>query len=449
MDNLIQAWEETVSILQEKIQPVTFNTWIKPIVPIDLTNNDIYLQVPNDFYETMIMDRYCDLIKNSLFLALGKDYNIKVVVSDEEQIPEFKKAKMPVEEKETNSSSPSGSILLSQYTFDNYVIGNSNKFVHAIALAVAESPSKLYNPLYLHGGVGLGKTHLMNAIGNHFLKLYPDKKVMYTSSEQFTIDLINAIKEQKNEEFRNKYRNIDLLMIHDIQFIGGKSSSEEEFFHTFNALHQSDKQIVISGDRPPKELHTLEKRLRTRFEWGQIIEVAPPDFETRAAILKQKSEQFNLKIDDEIIQYIAARITSNIRELEGAVKKLTAYSILKGNNDFITMDTVKECLKDFNTTDPNIITEESIILGVEKYFNLKEGSVVSSRRTGDIAFARQIVMYIMRELLDMSYSKIGQSLGGRDHSTVLHGVDKIESQYNNDITIKNIIDDIIKNIKNK
>lgn len=448
MDELIQAWEETAAILKEKIQPVTFNTWIKPIVPIDITDSEIVLQVPNKYNETMILDRYSDLIKNSLFLVLGKDYSLKVsVVSDETD--ELNKKEVPSFETKKEPSSNYGSILLSQYTFDNYVIGNSNKFVHAIALAVAESPSTLYNPLYLHGGVGLGKTHLMNAIGNHFLKLYPDKKVMYTSSEQFTNELINAIKESKNEEFRNKYRNIDLLMIDDIQFIGGKSSSEEEFFHTFNTLHQSNKQIVISGDRPPKELHTLEKRLRTRFESGQIIEVVPPDFEMRAAILKQKAEQFNLKVDDEILKYIASRITSNIRELEGAIKKLTAYSILKGDSDFVTMDMVKECLKDFNTTDPNNITEDSIIKSVEKYFNLKENSIKSTRKTKDIAFARQIVMYIMRELLDMSYSRIGQSLGGRDHSTVLHGVDKIENQYNNDMTIKNIIDDIIKNIKNK
>ncbi len=448
MDELIQAWEETVAILKEKIQPVTFNTWIRPIVPVGVTDTDILLSVPNKYNETMIMDRYSDLIKNSLFLVLGKDYNLNVTVISDESEEESEKEETSKEVKKENPSNY-GSILLSQYTFDNYVIGNSNKFVHAIALAVAESPSTLYNPLYLHGGVGLGKTHLMNAIGNHFLKLYPDKKVMYTSSEQFTNELINAIKENRNEEFRNRYRNIDLLMIDDIQFIGGKSSSEEEFFHTFNALHQSNKQIVISGDRPPKELHTLEKRLRTRFESGQIVEVVPPDFEMRAAILKQKAEQFNLKIDDEILKYIASRITSNIRELEGAIKKLTAYSILKGDPDYVTMDTVKECLKDFNTTDPNNITDDSIIKSVEKYFNLKENSIKSTRKTKDIAFARQIVMYIMRELLDMSYSRIGQVLGGRDHSTVLHGVDKIENQYNNDMSIKNMIDDIIKNIKNK
>ena len=392
----------------------------------------------------MICDRYNDLIKNSLFLVLGKDYEIEVVIVEEtEEIEVKEEKKEPVKFEETKS------MLLSQYTFDNYVIGNSNKFVHAIALAVAESPSTLYNPLYLHGGVGLGKTHLMNAIGNHFLKIYPDKKVMYVSSEQFTYELVEAIKTQKNADFRNKYRNIDLLMIDDIQFIGGKASSEEEFFNTFNALHQSNKQIVISGDRPPKELHTLEKRLRTRFESGQIIEVAPPDFEMRAAILKQKAEQFNLNISYDIIDYIAARITSNIRELEGAIKKLTAYSILKGNNSSIDMETVSECLKDFNTIDPNLITEETIIRAVEKYFNLKEGSIISSRKTKDIAFGRQIVMYLMRDLLDLSYTAIGQSLGGRDHTTVMHGVEKIDNFISNDMTIKNVIEDIKKNIKNR
>ncbi|MBE7052857.1 MAG: chromosomal replication initiator protein DnaA [Ruminococcaceae bacterium] len=444
MENLLQAWQEVATILKEKIQPVTFNTWIKPIIPTDLSDTHITLQVPNEYNKTMICDRYNDLIKNSLFLVLGKDYEIEVVIVEEtEEIEVKEEKKEPVKFEETNS------MLLSQYTFDNYVIGNSNKFVHAIALAVAESPSTLYNPLYLHGGVGLGKTHLMNAIGNHFLKIYPDKKVMYVSSEQFTYELVEAIKTQKNADFRNKYRNIDLLMIDDIQFIGGKASSEEEFFNTFNALHQSNKQIVISGDRPPKELHTLEKRLRTRFESGQIIEVAPPDFEMRAAILKQKAEQFNLNISYDIIDYIAARITSNIRELEGAIKKLTAYSILKGNNSSIDMETVSECLKDFNTIDPNLITEETIIRAVEKYFNLKEGSIISSRKTKDIAFGRQIVMYLMRDLLDLSYTAIGQSLGGRDHTTVMHGVEKIDNFISNDMTIKNVIEDIKKNIKNR
>lgn len=445
MENLIKIWDEVVSILKENIQlPITFNTWIKPIVPVDITDTEITLKVPTDFNRTMVGERYTGSIKNALFLVLGKDYDINIITDEEsgDTKPLISYEKEVKKEEETQS------ILLSQYTFDNYVIGNSNKFVHAIALAVAESPSTLYNPLYLHGGVGLGKTHLMNAIGNHFLTLYPDKKVMYVSSEQFTIDLVNSIRTQKTEEFRNKYRNIDLLMIDDIQFLGGKANSEEEFFNTFNALQQSNKQIVISGDRPPKELHTLEKRLRSRFESGQIIEVAPPDFEMRAAILQQKAEQFNLNVDYEIISYIAARITSNIRELEGAIKKLTAFSVLKNEKE-ISMETVTECLKDFNVVDPNNITEETIIKAVEKYFNLKEGSIISTRKTKDIAFGRQIVMYLMRELLDSSYASIGHTLGGRDHTTIMHGVVKIENYIANDMTIKNVIEDITKNIKNR
>ncbi len=446
MENLIEIWEEVVSILKENIQlPITFNTWIKTIVPIDITDTEITLKVPTDFNKTMVGERYTGSIKNALFLVLGKDYNINII-TDEENGEE--RPSLNFETKKEEKIEGTDSILLSQYTFDNYVIGNANKFVHAIALAVAESPSTLYNPLYLHGGVGLGKTHLMNAIGNHFLTLYPDKKVMYVSSEQFTIDLVYSIRTQKTEEFRNKYRNIDLLMIDDIQFLGGKANSEEEFFNTFNTLQQSNKQIVISGDRPPKELHTLEKRISSRLESGQIIEVAPPDFEMRAAILQQKAEQFKLNINYEIISYIAARITSNIRELEGAIKKLTAFSVLKNEKE-ISMETVTECLKDFNVVDPNNITHESIIRAVEKYFNLKEGSIISTRKTKDIAFGRQIVMYLMRELLDSSYASIGQALGGRDHTTVMHGVVKIENYISNDMTIKNVIEDIIKNIKNR
>ena len=334
-----------------------------------------------------------------------------------------------------------------QYTFENYIIGQSNQFAQAAALAVAEAPSILYNPFFIYGGSGLGKTHLMNAIGNRVLETYPEKKVVYVSSEQFVNELINSIRQQRNEEFRSKYRTIDVLIVDDIQFIAGKTSSEEEFFHTFNSLFLANKQIVISSDRPPKELHTLEERLRTRFESGLLVDIQPPDFETRAAILKQKAEQFNLDIDYDLITYIASNINSNVRELEGTIKKITALTGFSKRP--VTLEIVENALADFNVVNAGIITPSTIITLVEKHFNLKENSLVSSKRSKDVAFARHIAMYIMRELTEMSTPKIGQELGGRDHSTVLNGINKVEEAINTDSSIKNLVNDIIKNIRNR
>ncbi len=443
MEDLLHVWPEAIQILEEELPPVAFNTWIKTIRPLSISEHEIVLEVPYVFNKTMLLERYRDLVKNALYLVLGRDISLTVVVEGE-TVPQADPLFSEMPQKET---SPKTAYLNPQYTFDTYVIGNSNKFAHAAAMAVSEAPSILYNPFFIYGGVGLGKTHLMNAIGNQVLSIYPEKKVMYVSSEQFTNELINSIREQKNEEFRNKYRTIDVLMIDDIQFIAGKTSSEEEFFHTFNTLYLANKQIIISSDRPPKELHTLEGRLRTRFESGLIVDIQPPDFETRAAILKQKAEQFHFTVDDEVLKFIAGKITSNIRELEGAIKKLIVMRGLEGKPVSVAM--AEEALKDFNLVKNNVITPERIIDAVEKHFNLRENSLKSARKTKEIAYPRQIAMYIIRELTDLSYPKIGQVLGGRDHTTVLHGVSKIENDYASDITIKNLVDDIVKNIKHQ
>ncbi|MBE7037599.1 MAG: chromosomal replication initiator protein DnaA [Ruminococcaceae bacterium] len=446
MERLETIWQEALTLIEEDFegQQISYKTWIKSITPVTITDDIISLKVPTPINKTMITERYLDLIKNSIFYITNKDYEINIIVDGEEGLkplvlPDFDTP----DTKQEYESTP----LNPNYTFDNYIIGQSNKFAQAAALAVAEAPSILYNPFFVYGGVGLGKTHLINAIGNQVLKTYPEKKVLYVSCEQFVNELINSIKENKNEEFRNKYRTIDVLIIDDIQFIGGKTTSQEEFFHTFNTLFMANKQVVISSDRPPKEMHTLEQRLRSRFESGLIFEIQQPDFETRAAILKQKAEQFNLDISDDNINYIASKITSNVRELEGAIKKIT---VLKGlSKEGLTIEVIDKALADFNIVNAGIVTPASIILAVEKHFNLKENSLTSSKRTNEIAYARQIAMYIMREITEMSSPKIAQALGKKDHSTVLHGIKKIEDDIYNDSTVKHLIDDIIKNIKNK
>ncbi len=317
-------------------------------------------------------------------------------------------------------------MLNPKYTFDSFVIGNSNRFAHAASLAVAESPAKAYNPLFIYGGVGLGKTHLMHAIGHYILNNNPKSQVVYVSSEKFTNELINSIKDDKNVEFRNKYRNIDILLVDDIQFIAGKERTQEEFFHTFNALYEANKQIIISSDRPPKEIPTLEDRLRSRFEWGLIADIQAPDFETRMAILKKKADVEKLNIPNEVMVYIATKIKSNIRELEGALIRIVAFSSL--TNKEISVDLASEALKDIiSSKQTRQVTIDIIQEVVANYYNLKIEDLKSARRTRNIAFPRQIAMYLSRKLTDMSLPKIGEEFGGRDHTTVIHAYEKISN----------------------
>ena len=333
-----------------------------------------------------------------------------------------------------------------KYTFDTFVIGNSNRFAHAAALAVAEAPAQAYNPLFIYGGVGLGKTHLMHAIGHYILNQNPHSKVVYVSSEKFTNELINSIRDDRNNEFREKYRNVDVLLIDDIQFIAGKESTQEEFFHTFNALHEANKQIIISSDRPPKEIPTLEDRLRSRFEWGLISDIQPPDLETRIAILKKKAKMENLNIPDDVMLYIATKIQSNIRELEGALIRIVAYSSL--TNKEVTVELAEEALKDIiSDTKPRKITVDLIKEVVAKEFNVKIEDFNSKKRTRAIAYPRQIAMYLTRELTDLSLPKIGDEFGGRDHTTVIHAYDKIANDIKESEDFKNRVDNLIKDIK--
>lgn len=443
---LYELWEKVLSIIKGELTEVSFNTWIKSAVPLSISEDTFKIGVPNDFTKEILETRYRDLIIESINVASSKRYKLQFSILTEE-----------VAEVESNRNEKKGSVqatdemtstLIPKYTFDSFVIGNSNRFAHAASLAVAESPAKAYNPLFIYGGVGLGKTHLMHAIGHYVSKNNPNAKVVYVSSEKFTNELINSIKDDKNVEFRNKYRNIDVLMIDDVQFIAGKTSTQEEFFHTFNALHEANKQIILSSDRPPKEIPTLEERLRSRFEWGLIADIQPPDFETRMAILKKKADVEKLNIPNDVMVHIASKINSNIRELEGALIRIVAYSSL--TNREISVDLAAEALKDIiSNKQTRNITIELIQDTVSSYYNLKIDDFKSQRRTRNVAFPRQIAMYLSRKLTDMSLPKIGEEFGGRDHTTVIHAYEKISESLQNDEVLQDTINDLIKRITQK
>ena len=450
MDTYFQdIWKKALEILKAELTEVSFNTWIKSIEPLKITDSSITLGVRNDFTNDILENRYKDLIKNSIQAACNKSYTINLVVISEEATDlEANSLKDTNKKKNLTVNDEMSATLNPKYTFDSFVIGNSNRFAHAACLAVAESPAKAYNPLFIYGGVGLGKTHLMHAIGKYIQTVNSNSKVVYVSSEKFTNELINSIKDDKNVEFRNKYRNVDVLLIDDIQFIAGKESTQEEFFHTFNALHDANKQIILSSDRPPKEIPTLEDRLRSRFEWGLIADIQPPDFETRIAILKKKADVENLNIPNEVMVYIATHIKSNIRELEGALIRIVAYSSL--TNKDISVDLASEALKDIiSNRNSKQVTIELIQDIVSSYYNLKVEDFKSSRRTRNVAFPRQIAMYLSRKLTDTSLPKIGEEFGGRDHTTVIHAYEKISQNLKKDESLQTAVAELTKRINQK
>ncbi|SDL15681.1 chromosomal replication initiator protein DnaA [Natronincola ferrireducens] len=442
-DNLPQIWEKTLTIIKTELTEVSFNTWIKAIEPISLDSDEIVLGSPNEFIRDILRNRYSILISNALKQATSKQYQVKIIASTEEGMKNLGKENKPIRRSFTEHVPTLQ--LNPKYTFDTFVIGNSNRFAHAACVAVAESPAKAYNPLFIYGGVGLGKTHLMNAIGHYILQNNPNTKVAYVSSETFTNELINSIRDDRNVEFRNKYRNVDVLLIDDIQFIAGKESTQEEFFHTFNALHESNKQIIISSDRPPKDIPTLEDRLRTRFEWGLITDIQAPDFETRTAILRKKAQMENIDVPDEVMLFIAKKIQSNIRELEGALIRIVAYSSL--TNSEVTVDLASEALKEIFSSKARQLNIPLIKEVISNKFNMKIEDLDSKKRTRAIAYPRQIAMYLTRELTDLSLPKIGEEFGGRDHTTVMHAHDKISNDIKNDPDLKERIDKIIAELK--
>ena len=437
---LRETWAEVMKLLEEEMTSVSFSTWIEPILPLSLEKNSIVLEVPSEFNLGIIKSRYKDLIQNAVKIVTRRDLEVELCVKSAESKIQ--------KEAPTDDNTPQLSIMNPKYTFSTFVKGNGNQLAHAAALAVAEAPATAYNPLFIYGGVGLGKTHLMHAIGHYVIEQNSKSKVLYTSSEKFTNELINAIKDDRNEEFRNKYRNIDVLLIDDIQFIGGKERTQEEFFHTFNALYEANKQIVISSDKPPKEINTLEDRLRSRFEWGLIADIQAPDNETRIAILRKKSQLERYDIPNEVLVYIADNIESNIRELEGALNRVIAYASLTGSP--ITLELAQDCLKQILAGISVVnINHNTIMKVVSRYYDIAPEQLTTQKRSRDISFPRQVAMYLCRELTGMSLPRIGQVFGGRDHTTVMHACDKIQEEMDKNSELRRALSEMKRNITGK
>ncbi|MEY8561042.1 chromosomal replication initiator protein DnaA [Jeotgalicoccus halotolerans] len=445
MSSLNSIWDNVLENISENIPTVSFQTWFKDTKLIDLNSSSAIVKADNEFQQGWLSEKYLTLIEESIYRAIGEKVSVIIVFQDE-QLDNPAPAKNTAPEKSSQIMDvPVKHALNAQHTFDTFVIGNGNRFSHAASLAVAEAPAKAYNPLFIYGGVGLGKTHLMHAIGNYVLEHRPNAKVVYLSSEKFTNEFINSIRDNKTEEFRNKYRNVDVLLIDDIQFLAGKESTQEEFFHTFNSLHENDKQIVISSDRTPKEIPTLEDRLRSRFEWGLMTDVTPPDLETRIAILRKKCEEENVEIPNEAMIYIANHIHTNIRELEGALTRVAAYS--KISNQPMTPEVVSEALKDLVvTTKSKRMTIHDIQVAVSEYYGIHIDELASKKRTKSIAFPRHVAMYLSRELTDNSLPKIGEVFGGRDHTTVIHAHEKISKLVSEDELFRDELKEIEKKL---
>lgn len=439
-----QVWEEALGIIETELSKPSFETWLKSTKPISLTSNLAIICVPNDFAKDWLESRYIQLIKGAIDTVANTDVTLKFIlphqIEENFQTPALEPVKKPMKQVlPTEDMLPS--YLNPKYTFDTFVVGNSNRFAHAASLAVSEAPAKAYNPLFIYGGVGLGKTHLMHAIGHYILEQNPSSKVVYISSEKFTNELINSIRDDQTEAFRNRYRNMDILLIDDIQFVAGKERTQEEFFHTFNALHEANKQIIISSDRPPKEIPTLEDRLRSRFEWGLITDIQPPDLETRIAILRKKAQLENLVVPNDITIYIATKIQANIRELEGALTRVMAYASI--TNCELTQELAAEALKDILPANkPKQITIKMIQETVSDFYHLRLDDFKAKKRTRAVAFPRQIAMFLCRELTDSSLPKIGEEFGGRDHTTVIHAHEKISTDLKSDQNLTNIVNEL-------
>lgn len=436
--NYQAVWDSACQLMKAEMSDVTYSTWIAAALkPLGLKANRYYVEAATDFYHGFVVPRYSVMISNAIKQVVGGDVQLNILTP--KQAADYRSggdaaAKKPVPK------------LNGKYTFDTFIVGSGNRFAHAASLAVAESPADAYNPFFIYGGVGLGKTHLMQAIGHFVLEQKPEARIEYVTSETFTIELVAAIQSNKNAAFREKYRNVDVLLIDDIQFIAGRDSTQEEFFHTFNALHNAGKQIIISSDRPPKEIARLEERLRSRFEWGLIADIQKPDVDTRCAILRRKATDDMIKVGDDVLQMIAQRVDSNIRELEGSLNRLVAYATLSKRE--IDMKLAEEALREvFQDHSPTSITVDEIIEAVCQYYAVTPEEVRGPRRNQSFAVPRQMVMYLSRKLTSASLPKIGENLGGRDHTTVLHGCAKIEELSRSKSALKNAIDDISKQLR--
>jgi len=442
-----EIWPHILTILQSRVSKPSYDTWMKSTKAIFYERTAVIL-TPNNFTKEWLENRYIKMIALAIEEYTGIEHDVTFEIEQDEPKPVKTAATSAADQaKPQAAEEPFPHMMNARYTFDTFVIGSGNRFAHAASLAVAEAPAKAYNPLFLYGGVGLGKTHLMHAIGHYVLEHDQKAKVLYISSEKFTNEFINAIRDNRGEGFRNKYRNIDVLLIDDIQFLAGKERIQEEFFHTFNALHEEGKQIIISSDRPPKEIPTLEDRLRSRFEWGLITDIQPPDLETRIAILRKKAKAENLEIPNEAMVYIANQIDTNIRELEGALIRVVAYSSL--TNQDISVHLAAEALKDIiPSARPKVITIQDIQQRVGEMYGLKLEDFKARKRTKAVAFPRQVAMFLARELTDFSLPKIGEAFGGRDHTTVIHAHEKVSSSLKVDQDLYKMINTLTEKIRN-
>ena len=447
MDLLLEKWDEILRTVKEEreLSDISFETWLKPLEIYGIDGNKLYILVPSEQMGlSYIEKKYLLPLKVAIAETTGNEYDIEFILPDKAKSLSSNKVNKNKAKKITNEESN----LNPNYTFDTFVVGNNNRFAHSASLAVAESPGEIYNPLFIYGGPGLGKTHLMHSIGHFILEQNPSMKVLYATSEQFTNDVIDSIRSgnaASMNKLREKYRTVDVLMIDDVQFIIGKESTQEEFFHTFNTLHLSGKQIVLSSDKPPKEIETLDERFKSRFEWGLIADIQAPDYETRMAILQKNAEQIDRNIDDVVLQYIASNIKSNIRDLEGAFNKIVAFSKLHKVD--ITLEIAEEALKDIIYPDhPKEITPSLIIEVVAEHCGIHPEDIVSKKRNAEFVEPRQIVMYLCRELTDTSLTNIGKILGKKDHTTVIHGVKKMEEEIPVNKELSNKIDIIKKKL---
>lgn len=438
MESFNEAWEIICDYCKTRITEVAYKTWISRIEPVDLDfdNGKAILLVPNEFHKQTLNRCYNQLLKSAFEEIFGTGIDICFVTPNE-----------TVTDKPITSSSL-GIDSEYEFTFDTYIVGSSNKFAHAAALAVAANPAGSYNPLFIYGNSGLGKTHLLYAICNDIKLTRPDTKCLYIKGDDFTNELIESIKRGKMSDFHEKYRKADVLLVDDIQFIGGKDSTQEEFFHTFNTLYEAKKQIVLTSDRPPKEIQTLEDRLRTRFEWGLIADIQPPDFETRIAIIKRKAELLDITIPDNVLEYIATKLKTNIRQLEGAVKKMKAYDLLQGEAPSI--NTAQTAISDIlNNDQPPPLTVEKIIEEVARTFGISSSDIRSTKRSANISNARQIAIYVAREITQMPLTAIGEEFGGRDHSTIVYAIQQVEKNMKKQPKTKATVEDIVKNIRDR
>ncbi len=435
--DLTVIWNQCLALIEEECTTLAFNTWIKTLLPVSYDAGVLVFATDNEINKNLIIKRYASLIKQSFKEITGEYPELDILI------------KSQMEKKEKVKRDPQSKY--NKYTFENFVVGGSNKMAHAVCAAVAESYSEepgnppMYNPLFLYGGVGLGKTHLIHAIKNYINDNNPNIKIALVTSENFTNELVEAIRESKPFEFREKYRKMDVLLIDDIQFIAGKKSIEEEFFNTFNVLHEANKQIVITSDRPPEEIKTLEERLISRFKWGLQCDIQPPDFDTKLAILKNKAKEMNLAMDDNVLYYICESVKSNIRELEGALNRIAAYKNLV--NREISLELAEEALKDYGIKDVNNLTPEYIVEQCAKFYKVSPTDLYSDNRKKEISNARKVTMFVIREILGMSFPKIGY-LFGKDHSTAMYAIKSIDEKISKDPVMKLSINDLIKDIKN-